>query len=69
MSNFQQANKKIETAVVGGYKKIENGVVSGYRRIEDKFVETFLTEEGETIQEAKARLAGESEQRKQALKK
>ena len=69
MSKFQQANKKIETAGVGGYKKIETGVVSGYRRIEDKFVEAFLAEEGESIREAKARLAGGAEQRKQAPKR
>lgn len=67
MSNFQQANKKIEEAVVGGYKKIENGVVSGYKKIEDgvvsgykkvedKFIDTFLAEEGETTEEARARI-------------
>lgn len=48
--------KKIENGVVDGYKKIEKGVVSGYTKIEDKFVDAYLTKEGETVEEAKARL-------------
>lgn len=48
--------KKIEKGVVGGYKKIEHGVVDGYTKIEDKFIETYLTKDGETVEEAKARL-------------
>ena len=60
--------KKIEEGVVGGYKKIEKGVVSGYKKIEegvvggfnkmtDKFVDKFLTHEGESLDDAKERLA------------
>lgn len=48
--------KKIEKGVVDGYKKIEQGVVTGYTKIEDKFVDTYLTKDGETVDEAKARL-------------
>lgn len=48
--------KKIEKGVVDGYKKIEKGVVEGYTKIEDKFVDAYLTKEGETVEEAKARL-------------
>ena len=48
--------KKIEKGVVEGYKKIEQGVVGGYTKIEDKFVDTYLTKDGETVEEAKARL-------------
>ena len=48
--------KKIEKGVVGGYKKIEQGVVGGYTKIEDKFVDAYLTKDGETVEEAKARL-------------
>ena len=51
--------KKVEQGVVGGYKKIEHGVVSGYEKVEDKFVEAYLTREGETVEEAKARLKQE----------
>lgn len=49
--------KKIEEGVVEGYKKIEDGVVEGYKKIEDGFVDCFLTKEGETIREAKTRMA------------
>lgn len=56
MSKFQQANKKIESAVVDSYKKMEEGVVLGYQKIEDHFVDAFLAEEGEITAEAKARL-------------
>ncbi len=55
-SKIAKANEKIAEAVIGGYKKIEKGVVSGYTKIEDKFVEAYLTKEGETVEEAKARL-------------
>ena len=68
--------KKIENGVVNGYKKIENGVVNGYKKIEtgvvegftkmtDHFVDQFLTKEGETVAEAKARLAREQAQREE----
>ena len=30
--------------------------VSGYTKIEDKFVDAYLTKDGETVEEAKARL-------------
>ena len=52
--------KKIENGVVNGYKKIEQGVVGGYTKIEDKFVEAYLTKDGETVEEAKARLKKEN---------
>lgn len=48
--------KKVEQGVVGGYKKLEKGVVDGYTKIEDKFVEAYLAKDGETVEEAKARL-------------
>lgn len=69
-SKLVEMNKKIEEGVVSGYKKIEEGVVSGYKKIEngavegfekitDKFVDQFLTREGESVEDAKKRLAGE----------
>lgn len=51
--------KKIEEGVVDGYKKIEKSVVDGYTKIEDGFVGRFLTKDGETVEEAKKRLANE----------
>lgn len=53
--------KKIETSVVEGYKKVEDAFVGGYKKIEDKFVDTFLAKDGETTEEAKARIMGEEE--------
>ena len=50
--------KKIETGVVNGYKKIETGVVEGFGKVVDKCVETLFAKEGETVEEAKARLQG-----------
>ena len=55
--------QKIEDGVVGGYKKIEEGVVGGFTKIEDKFVGKFLTHEGETVEDAKKRIAEEQVQR------
>ena len=59
--------KKIENGVVSGYKKIEDGVVNGYKKIEegavagfgkvvDKCVEVLFAKEGESVEDAKARL-------------
>ncbi len=69
-SKLIQANQKIADRVVSGYQKMEHGVVSSYQKIEDsvvggftkitdQFVEQFLTREGESVQEAKERLAAE----------
>lgn len=49
--------KKIEDGVVGGYKKIEEGAVEGFQKVSDKFVEKLFAKEGETVEEAKERLA------------
>ena len=62
MSKIANTNKKIEETVVSGYKKVEDTVVGGYKKIEDKFVDTFLKKEGETTEEAKARIISEQEQ-------
>lgn len=69
MATLKEANKKIENAVVdgyrkiedgvvGGYRKIEDGVVSGYKKVEDKFIDAFLAEDGESVEEARARITG-----------
>ena len=50
--------QKIEDGVVGGYKKIEEGVVGGFNRMTDRFVDSFLTKEGETVEQARKRIAG-----------
>ena len=52
----------IECAVTRTYDKIEDSVVKGYEAVEDGFVNHFLKEEGETVQEAKCRLTNYSGQ-------
>ena len=55
-SKLVKANEKIAETVTCGYKKVEAAVVDGYTKIEDQFVAAYLTREGETVEEAKARL-------------
>lgn len=55
--------KKLEDGVVEGYKKVEDGVVGGFNKIADGFVDKFLTKEGESVEDAKERLAKEQEKR------
>lgn len=62
-SKLVKANKKIADTVVGGYKKLETSVVTGFNRICDWFVDYFLTQVGETVEEARARLAQEQQER------
>jgi len=67
MSKFADTNEKIAQKVVEGYQKIEDGVVTGYKKIEDgavvgfgkvvdKCVEALFAKEGESVEDAKARL-------------
>ena len=53
--------EKIEGAVVDGYKKVENAAVGGYTKVEDAFVGRYLTRDGETVEDAKARLKREQQ--------
>ena len=55
--------KKIEDGVVGSYQKIEDGVVGKFEEISDGFVEKYLVKEGETVEEAKERVAKETAER------
>jgi ribosomal protein L9 len=68
-SKFVKANEKIAEGVVGGYKKIENGVVGAYKKVEDKFVDQYLTKDGESVEDAKARLKAEQKEREDASAK
>ena len=44
--------------MVGGYKKIETGAVEGFGKVVDKCVEVLFAKEGESVEDAKARLSG-----------
>ncbi len=57
--------QKIEDSVVGTYKKVEDSVVGTYKKVEDAFVDKFLTHEGESVEDAKKRLAREQAERKE----
>lgn len=63
-SKLVKANEKIAETVVGGYKEVEGAFVGGYKKIEDAFVAKYLTHDGETVEEAKARLYAEQEARR-----
>ena len=74
-SKLVKVNEKIAQKVTAGYRKMEHGVVGGYQAVEqaavqgfgkltDAFVEEFLTRDGESVQEAKQRLAQEDAQRR-----
>jgi hypothetical protein len=55
--------KKIETGVVDGYKKIETGVVEGFEKVTDKCVDVLFAKEGESTEDAKARLSGKADKK------
>ena len=52
------AYRKIEGGVVAGYKKVESWFVDGFGKVVDQCVEVLFSEEGESVEEAKARLSG-----------
>lgn len=54
--------KKIEKGVVDGYKKIEDSVVEGFGKVVDKCVEVLFAKEGESVEDAKARLSGKDKE-------
>ena len=54
--------KKIEDSVVAGYKKLETGVVEGFGKVTDACVKTLFAKEGESVEDAKARLSGEGKE-------
>ena len=62
-SKLVKANEQIAEKVVGGYKKIEDAVVGSYQKIEDAFVDQYLTHDGESVEDAKARLHAKQEER------
>lgn len=57
MAKFADHIEKIADGVTDGYQKIEDGVVTGFGKVVDKCVEVLFTKEGETVEDAKRRLA------------
>jgi len=68
-SRLVKANQKIEKKVADGYKKIEKGVVDGFNKIADGFVDQYLTREGESVEEARKRLAMEQKEMEEQRRK
>ena len=60
-----KTNEKIAEEVVGSYKNIEKTVVGAFNKISDKFVYNYLTKDGESIEDAKKKLAQEQKERKE----
>lgn len=58
-SSLVRANEKIAKKVTATFGKIEKHVVGGYTKIEDAFVDRYLTQDGESVEEAKRRLRQE----------
>ena len=54
--------QKIEDGVVTGYKKMEDGVVEGFGKVVDKCVDVLFAKEGESVEDAKARLSGKEKE-------
>ncbi len=52
--------KAIEDGVVGAYKAVETGAVNAYRKVEDTMIDKLFRKEGETVEDAKQRLQGNS---------
>ena len=52
------AYKAVERGVVGAYKAVEQGAVGAWCKVEDTMVDKLFRREGETVEEAKARLSG-----------
>lgn len=63
-SGVIRINSIIAERVSRIYKKIEDTTVNGFEKISDKFVDSFLTKEGESIKDAHLRLEAEKNMRK-----
>lgn len=58
-SKLIKTNEKIAENLTLNLKKMSDTVVGAYTKIEDRFIDQYLTRDGETIDEAKKRLAQE----------
>ena len=63
-SKLVNANEKMAEKVTAAFGKIENTVVDGCTKVENAFVDRYLRKDGETVEEAKARLKREQLQGK-----
>ena len=52
---------KLNAGMSSFARSMKNGAVEGFGKITDKFVDQFLTREGESVEDAKKRLQKEQE--------
>ena len=62
-SKIVKPNEKIAEKVTDGFQKLSDTVVGSYKKVEDAFVDRYLTKDGESVEEAKARLQAEHEKK------
>lgn len=48
--------QKLQDGVVCGYERMQNSIVRGFTRMMDRCVQVLFAKEGESVDEAKARL-------------
>ena len=48
--------------------KVGDAVVDAYKKVEDAFVNTFMAREGESVEDAKARIAADQQARQEKMK-
>ena len=73
VEGFTGMTEKVSGVILDEEGKLKTGkvgeaVVGAYKKVEDAFVGTFIAKEGETAEEAKARVAAETEAREAAQK-
>ena len=61
MKKIADVVEEMGQAVTSGYKKIESGAVTGFEKVTDQCVAVLFAKEGETVEEARARLAARKE--------
>ena len=54
---WKRTNEKVKKKAVDGYKRIEDSVAGGFEKVSDGFVERLFAREGESVGQAKERLA------------
>ena len=73
VEGFTGMTEKVSGVILDEEGKLKTGkvgeaVVGAYKKVEDAFVGAFIAKEGETAEEAKARVAAETEAREAAQK-
>ncbi|KFI46631.1 hypothetical protein GA0061078_0383 [Bifidobacterium bohemicum] len=63
-SKLVKINKSIASLAHIGFDAIRDNVMDGYEHVEKPFVDRYLTEEDETVEEAQRRLKAEQTERK-----